>query len=117
MRGPPITIRCDCGESRFVRYGERWECPKCGRRWNTKQIPAGEYEGFVRDLRRFRLEAFALALGLGGALLAVALVVNQALILLIPLVLGGVAIFYGPIWKKRVRRRLAARPKWELHPE
>ena len=28
-RGPPITLTCDCGERRYLRYGERWTCEKC----------------------------------------------------------------------------------------
>src|SRR5437870_2590340 len=42
MRRPPITIRCECGESRDVAYGELWRCERCGRSWNTQQIPAEE---------------------------------------------------------------------------
>lgn len=117
MRGPPITVTCECGEVRRLRYGERWACERCGRRWNTEQIPTEEYRGLVRDLRKYRFEAIAAALALAGALLIVALLVNQALVLAIPIVLGAVAIFSGPYWKRKVRRRVASRPRWDLHPE
>ena len=30
-------------------YGERWVCPKCGRRLEHRQIPADEYWGIMRD--------------------------------------------------------------------
>ena len=54
MRGAQITIRCDCGDVGYAAYGERWVCPRCGRAWNTAQIPAEEYWGVMRDQRRDR---------------------------------------------------------------
>ena len=42
-RGPPITVTCDCGEKRHLRYGERWTCEKCGKTWNTNRIPVEQY--------------------------------------------------------------------------
>src|SRR5437879_12869834 len=61
MRKPPITIKCECGESRQVAYGERWRCERCGRSWDTTQIPAAEYDGLLRRMRRYRVEAVGLA--------------------------------------------------------
>jgi hypothetical protein len=117
MRGPPITVTCDCGESRDLKYGERWECQKCGRRWNTEQIPREEYTGLMRDLRRYRLEMVGAALALVAAFLPLVLFVNRGLFLILPVILALSAIFYGPAWKRRVRRRIAERPRWELHPD
>ena len=117
MRGPPITVRCECGESRSLRYGERWTCERCGRTWNTEQIPASEYRGLVRSLRRLRWAAVGAALVLGGALVVVALLVNQALVFIAPIVLAAIAIFSGPFWKRKVRRTVAERPSWHLEPE
>ena len=117
MRGPPITVRCECGESRSLRYGERWTCERCGRTWNTEQIPADEYRGLVRSLRRLRFGALAGAAVLAAVLLAIALMVNEALVFMIPIVLGAVAIFYGPFWKRKVRRLAAERPRWHLEAE
>jgi hypothetical protein len=117
VRGPPISITCECGEKRSLRYGERWTCEQCGRSWNTEQIPAEDYRGFVRDLRRPKLLAVGVALGLATIVLIVALLTSLALLLTLPILLGGVAIFAGPVWKKAVRRRIAERPRWELHPE
>ena len=116
MRGPPITIRCDCGEAASLRYGERWDCPSCGRRWNTAQIPADEYRGLARDLRRYKL----LAIGAAGAVLLAYLplvfLVDEGIIFTAPLLLAGLAIFAGPFWKRRVRRVIENRPRWQLHP-
>ena len=52
MQRPPITVSCDCGETREVPYGEAWRCESCGRVWDTNQIPAEEYEGLLRRMKR-----------------------------------------------------------------
>ncbi len=117
MRNLPISITCECGESNFVPYGEKWTCGNCGRTWNTAQIPADEYRQFLRDIRRPRIWAAVVALTIAGALAIVALIVNPAMLIVIPILIGGVAILAGPPWKKIVRRRIAERPRWELHPE
>jgi Flp pilus assembly protein TadB len=117
MREPPITIRCDCGETRQVPYGERWECEGCGKRWNTAQIPADEYHGILREMRRFRLSAIGFAVVIAVVFVASAVLVSQSLFLLLPVVLTGWYIFYMPLWRRRVRRRARSLPTWQLHPE
>jgi len=117
VRGPPITITCDCGEVEQVRYGARWECPSCGRSWDTAQIPADEYRGLIHDLRMYRLVPIAIALVIAAAFVPLVIFVGEGLIFLLPLLLAFLAIFLGPFWKKRVRRRVAAAPQWNLRPE
>ena len=117
MRGPPIRITCDCGEAVSLRYGEQWTCPACGRRWNTAQIPPEEYGGLVRELRRYKLLAVAGALVVLAAYVPLVVLVDQGIILTAPLLLAALAIFAGPFWKRRVRRTIAERPRWRLHPE
>lgn len=117
MRGPPITIKCECGEVKRVPYGERWECEECGRRWNTEQIPADEYRGLMRDLRRYKLQMVGIAVVIAGVLIPLAFLVDQGLIFAVPVLIGAMAIFYGPFWKRRVRRRIAEAPRWNLQPE
>ena len=55
LRGPPIAVTCKCGEKRDLRYGEEWACESCGRRWDTNQIPAEQYETIRRTQLRFRV--------------------------------------------------------------
>ena len=117
MRGPPITITCDCGEVERVRYGTRWECSSCGRTWDTAQIPAEEYRGLIHDLRVYRLVPVGIALVIAALFVPLVVLVNQALIFVVPLLLAFLAIFLGPVWKRRVRRRIAAAPSWDLRPE
>ena len=117
MKGPPITIACDCGEMRHVDYGETWQCEKCGRRWNTNQIPSDEYWGLLKDMRRLRLAVVGIALGLTLVFGLLALLVSQSLLLLLPVVLAGWFIWYMPWWRRKVRRRARSTPKWNLRPE
>ncbi len=117
MRGPPITIRCDCGGTRQVPYGERWQCAGCGRSWNTAQIPAEEYFGILREMRRFRLSAIGFAVVISAVFAGLAVFVSQGLFLLFPLILSGWYLVYMPLWRRRVRRRARSLPTWQLHPE
>jgi hypothetical protein len=117
VRGPPISISCECGEARSVRYGEVWECERCGRRWDTNQIPADEYLGVHRAMRRWRLVAIGAALAVLAAYLPLALVAGTGILLTAPILLAGAAILLGPLWKRRVRRVIAERPRWELRPD
>ena len=117
VRGAPITIRCECGAVKHVPYGERWECEQCARRWNTAQIPADEYWGLMREMRRLRLSVIGVAVALAGGFALLALLVSQAIFLLIPLVLSGWFIWYMPFWRRKLRRRVRSLPSWQLHPE
>ena len=117
MGNPPITIKCECGESRDVAYGDRWRCERCGRSWNTQQIPAEEYEGLLRRVRRHKLEAVgaaAIAVVTMGLLIAV---VSARFILLIPALMAAWLFFLLPLWRRRYRRTARSAPRWELHPD
>jgi hypothetical protein len=117
MKGAPITIRCECGEARHVAYGESWVCEACGRRWNTAQIPADEYWGIMREMRRMRLSVIGVALALTLVFGLLALFVAESLLLLLPVVLAGWLVLYMPWWRRKVRRRARSVPKWSLRPE
>ena len=116
MGKPPITITCECGDSKHVPYGERWICERCKRSWNTAQIPAEEYAGLLRRVRRQKLEALGLALLL-GAILVPLIVVNPAFIFLTPVVAAAWLFLYLPFWRRKVRQAARSAPRWELHPE
>jgi hypothetical protein len=117
MRGPPITVRCECGEVRHVPYGDRWTCERCGRTWNTAQIPAGEYHAIMRDMRNLRLSVIGVAVGLAAVFGLLALLVSESLFLLLPVVLAAWFILYMPRWRRLARRRARSLPTWDLHPE
>lgn len=114
---PPITISCECGEKRDVAYGERWQCEKCGRSWNTAQIPAEEYEQLLRSVRRHKLEALVAA-GVSAAVLAPLIIfVSASFIGLVPLAMVGWLVGFLPRWRRRYRRTARTAPRWQLYPE
>jgi hypothetical protein len=117
VRAPPITIACDCGEMKHVAYGDTWKCDACGRSWNTSQIPAEEYWGIMRDMRRMRFFVIGIAVGFALIFGVLGLFVSQGLFLLLPVVLPIWFIWYMPWWRRKLRRRVRSLPKWKLHPE
>ena len=117
VRGAVITIRCDCGGVGYVPYDARWECPTCHRRWNTGQIPAEEYWGIMRDMRRMRINVLATALGIVVPIVALSVVLGFRMLLLLPVVMSFWFLFYMPRWRRRVRQQARNLTKWQLHPE
>ena len=118
MKGPPITVSCRCGEVRHVPYGETWTCEKCGRRWNTAQIPEEEYWGIMREMRRYRLQVLAVSVFMGVGFAVVLANVDARRFL--PLALGLMGFWflvYMPRWRQKVRRRARSLPHWQLRPE
>ena len=117
VRGAVITIRCDCGGVGYVPYDARWECPTCHRRWNTNQIPAEEYWGIMRDMRRMRINVLATALGIVIPIVALSVVLGFRILLLLPVLMSFWFLFYMPRWRRRVRLQARNLQKWQLHPE
>jgi hypothetical protein len=100
-----------------VPYGERWRCEQCGRSWNTLQIPAEEYEGLLRRVRRHQLEAVAMAAIVAGIIVPLIVFVSARFILLLPPVMAAWLFFFLPYWRRRYRRTAHTAPRWQLHPE
>ena len=117
VRGALITVRCDCGGIGYVSYGERWECPTCHRRWNTGQIPAEQYWGIMRDMRRMRINVLATALGIVVPIVVLTAVAGIRILLLLPVLMSFWFLFYMPRWRRRVRQQARNLRKWQLHPE
>jgi hypothetical protein len=117
MKGPPITVTCKCGDVRHVPYGETWPCERCGRRWNTSQIPADVYWGIMREMRNYRLIVIGIALALGAGFGLLAFLVAERLILLLPVVLAFWLVWFMPWWRRKIRRRVRSLPTWQLEPE
>lgn len=117
-RGPPVTVTCDCGESRKLAYGDTWACEGCGRRWNTSQIPARQYAAIRRTQLRYRVLPVVLGLVVAAAALFFLLTGNVfSLFFLLPISLTAWFTFIRPAHRRRYRRAIAELPRWELHPE
>ncbi len=118
LKGPPITVRCECGERRSLAYGEVWACPTCGRRWNTAQIDAEEYARLRRVQLRFRV--LPVCIGLATSLLALFFLLTGnsfSLFILLPFALVAWGMLVRPIHRRRYAAALGELPRWELRPE
>lgn len=117
MKGPPITVRCDCGTVEPVPYGQSWTCPRCGRRWDTSQIPASEYDGLLREMRGYRIQAMLLGGGVGLAVVLIGMFTERPIFPLALIAMAGWWLLYMPRWRRKVRERARAMPTWTLRPE
>ena len=118
LRGPPIAVTCDCGEKRELRYGEAWECEGCGKRWDTRQIPAEDYEVIRRTQLRFRV--LPVVFGLVVAAMAIFFTLTGNIFnvfVLLPLAMMIWFIFVRPVHQRRYREAIANLPRWELRPQ
>jgi hypothetical protein len=118
MRGPPIAVTCKCGEKRDLRYGEVWTCEQCGKRWDTSQIPAEQYEAIRRTQLRFRV--LPVVYGLGVLALAMFFTLSGnifSVFVLLPLAMMIWFYFVRPVHRRRYRRAIAELPRWELRPQ
>ncbi len=117
-RGPPITITCECGERRYLHYGERWACEQCGRIWNTARIPIEQYAEIRRTQLRFRRVPIALSF-LALASVVAFIIAGRAVGGLLVVALGATtwSMFFRPVYKRRHREALANLPTWEIEPD
>jgi hypothetical protein len=117
-KGPPITVKCECGERRELRYGERWRCEGCGRNYDTNRIPLDEYA----SLRRNRVHDRILPSVIFATLVCVVLVlVFVGRPLAAVLVVALVGFFWGTFARPARRRRqyqaIAERPRWQIRAD
>jgi Flp pilus assembly protein TadB len=117
-RGPPITLTCECGERRELRYGEQWQCEKCGRIWNTSRIPAEQYDAVRRVKQRLRGVMLGLcALALATVLVFILIGRVIAGILLVAICATTWRMYVWPIQKRRYLKAIEKLPSWEIEPD
>ena len=118
VKGPPITVTCDCGERTQLFYGERWTCPQCGKTYDTGRVPREQYTAIRRVQRRFR--AVPIALGLLVAALAIFFTLTGnsfSVFVLLPLSVATWFAFIRPLHRRRYRAAIADLPRWDLRAE
>jgi hypothetical protein len=81
------------------------------------QIPAEEYWGIMRDMRRMRINVLATALGMIIPILILTAVAGIRILILLPVVMSFWFLFYMPRWRRRVRLQARNLQRWQLHPE
>jgi hypothetical protein len=118
IKGPPITVSCECGERHELFYGERWTCPKCGREYDSNRIPREEYEQIRSTQRRFRV----LPVAYGAAIAALAIFFSLtgnifSVFVLLPLSMMIWFFFLRPVHRKRYREAIGRLPRWNLRAE
>jgi hypothetical protein len=118
LRGPPITVTCECGGSEKVPHGERWTCEGCGRAYDTGRIPREEYEVVRRTQLRFRMLPIALGLVVAALAIFFSLTGNVLnVFILMPLALMGWFVFLRPAHQRRFRQAIAELPRWDLRAD
>jgi len=117
-RGPPITVTCECGEKRDLRYGERWRCDGCGRNYDTNRIPVQEYASLRRDRVHDRILPTAVFVLLGCLVLVLVLVGRPlAAVLVVPFVGFVWGTFVRPKRRRRQYKAIAERPRWKIQAD
>jgi hypothetical protein len=118
LKGPPITVTCECGEKRELAYGVRWECETCGRAYDTTRIPREQYDQIRKLTMRYRVLPVAYALFVALVALVFMLTGNvPGVFFLLPVALIGWFIFLRPVHRKRYRAALKGLPSWQLRAE
>jgi hypothetical protein len=117
-RGPRITMKCDCGEQRYLHYGERWTCENCGKTWNTNRIPIEQYAAIRATQLRYRRVPLAVST-LSLICVIAFIIIGKALggLILIALVATTWNIFFRPRYKRRYQAALKQLPTWKIKPE
>jgi Flp pilus assembly protein TadB len=117
-RGPPITLTCECGERRYLRYGDRWTCEECGRTWDTTRIPVEQYAAIRRTQLRFRRVPLIISV-LAVICVVAFIIVGKALggLLLVAVVATTWSMFFRPLHRRRYREALAQLPTWQIEPD
>jgi hypothetical protein len=116
-RGPRITLTCDCGERRDLRYGERWQCEQCGRAWDTHRIPAADYAAIRSIRRRFVVIPVVMLLVVVATVVLFMVYGRVYAFVLLPMALTIWSMYGRPIHRRRLRRALDRLPKWNITPE
>ncbi len=119
MKAPPISLTCDCGAAAKLGYGERWTCPDCGRVYDTRDIPEGEYRELAGLSRRYRMIGFGLVAVLAAfTLFLVIFGLPFQVFIALPAVLLFWFTYVRPIMRRRYRRRIGELTStWKLHGE
>ena len=118
LKGPPITVTCECGEKRELGYGERWVCESCGRSYDTTRIPRDQYDEIRKLSLRYRALPVAYAVVIAVVALVFTLTGNvPGVFFLFPVALITWFIFIRPAHRKRYRAALKRLPRWQLRAE
>jgi hypothetical protein len=118
LKGPRITVNCECGQTNYLAYGETWTCGNCGRLYDTNRIPRDDYERIREISLRYRL--LPIAFGAVVALLAIVFTLTgniPGVFFLLPVALVTWFVFIRPFHRRRYREAIQGLPVWQLRAE
>ena len=118
LRGPLITIDCECGEKTGLHYGDRWSCPNCSRSYDTSKIPRDQYEKIRKIQFRYRL--LPIALGAVSISLAIFFTLTGnvfAVFVLLPSALVVWFMLLRPPHRRGFDKAISDLPTWDLRAE
>ena len=118
LRGPPVTITCECGNKAEVAYGVVWQCDRCGRRYDTSKIPRDQYEHIRAIAFRYRL--VPIALGVVSISLAIFFTLTGnifSVFILLPSVLLIWFMIIRPVHRRSFQKAIADLPTWDLRAD
>ena len=116
MRGAQITVRCDCGETGYVRTASVGvpqvrahveHCPDPGGRVlgdHARHAASPLQSDRAPPLHDLPIAALTPFLGI-------------RILILLPVLMSFWFIFYMPRWRSRVREQARNLRRWKLHPE
>ena len=118
LKGPRITVNCECGQTNYLAYGETWTCGSCGRMYDTSRIPRDDYERIREISLRYRM--LPIAFGALVALLAIVFTLTgniPGVFFLLPVALVAWFVFIRPFHRRRYREAIKGLPVWQLRAE
>ncbi|MCX6369778.1 MAG: hypothetical protein NTZ58_00790 [Solirubrobacterales bacterium] len=118
LRGPLITVDCECGEKTELHYGDRWSCPNCSRSYDTSKIPRDQYEKIRKIQFRYRL--LPIALGAVSISLAIFFTLTGnvfAVFVLLPSALVVWFMLLRPPHRRGFDKAISDLPTWDLRAE
>ena len=118
LKGPPVTIACECGNSAEVAYGTSWQCDRCGRRYDTSKIPRDQYD----RIRNLTLRYRAIPIGLGAVSIALAIFFTLtgnvfSVFILLPSVLLIWFMLIRPAHRRSFEKAVSNLPTWDLRAD
>jgi hypothetical protein len=115
---PPISLRCDCGASGAVAYGKRWECPSCGKTYDTTTIPKDDVDALASGLRRYRLLTLGPPLALAAVMVPLAVLDDVSWGFLLFFFTLAHGLFVLPRIRQRAHRHVReSTSRWKLEAE
>ena len=116
MARPPITITCECGETKRVAYGQRWTCDAADGRGTRSRFRPRSTTASCAACGATRSKCSRLRRCSRRVLVPLIVFVSGRFIPWFPSAMAVWLFLFLPYWRRRYRRTARDAPRWELHP-